>query len=937
MDIIKDGGLVNSDPGSDPLIGTVLDGTFEIQSRIGKGGMGSVYKAYHRHLERTVAVKVLRGYASRGQVVVQRFRQEARALSQLSHRNIVNCYNFGFHDDNCFMALDLIDGTTLAAQVEENGSLSTERFVKIFTQVLSALEHAHHQNIVHRDLKPENIMLVSEEGEADVVKIVDFGIAKVLDADSTLGQNLTRTGAFLGSPLYMSPEQCRGGAADHRSDLYSLGCVMYFAISGKAPFEDTGIVDIIRRHVEDHPSPLPETVPAFICNVIYTAMEKRPEDRFASAADMLVALQTTNMKAVTRRLPSKRNFSLARVVMKRKRVAGGAAILLILGLGIVVALSRNNDKLSRLEQASQIAKSGQEELVKRWARVGASKNRVWGNAELAVVDATDRLLQSRVAYANALLDSPDGMVAAIDISKEIDTDLTYQKKATDGFPALQRATVDGIAALGLRFAERGQNDAAANCIVAALYAYQQRAVLERGQEAVNDVAKLVELTEKAHNIKLDSSCQVLASVIPGTELNNRPHAYLFATRKAMEANDQAMSKRFARRAYETISDINVDKTCPISTDNKGLEYVNAGFLLASLQMDTEAIDLFRQAGQLCRMDKPDPGTGAPTAAFLLAFIGSRNNMSKDQMLSLCDTAIRTANVRKFNILPFCNFAAQICQAAGDAAGREKYIKEILSADAFATLPPNLPPPFLKDAMVARGALLLEKGKPAEAQRSFDEYLEVIRPRGGNSGDASSFIVVALDIGNIYYAHNLLKQADRYYRMSLTESKRKEDYTGVAHAIHLLSGIDLKNSDYHNAKSLIDKYLPMVETKKAHPFWLGALYHHRCNAEINLNQLEAARSDAMHASELFGPNPIPEFVRPAAAVKLCEGMASNRLGKYAEAEKPLRESIEFWNLATTLHLDPAQNAIQLKYTRAELALALQQLGRTAEANRLTADK
>jgi serine/threonine protein kinase len=276
--------------------GCKLDDRVELVELIGRGAMGSVYKAHQQGMERDVAVKALHMSALSDMDQVARFFREAKVVSTLDHPNIVKVFAVGLADERQpYMVMDYIQGVTLADLIAEN-SLKGDEYVDIFSQVASALSHAHRRDIVHRDIKPRNILIQRDANEKYIVKLVDFGIARYAIPDTVPGQKLTRTGAIIGSPTYMSPEQCTGRVVDLRTDLYSLGCVMYEAATGEVPFRHDDALGLITKHLME-PAPAVEghiRVPGLsksIARIISVLLNKNPEDRYENAdalcADLL--------------------------------------------------------------------------------------------------------------------------------------------------------------------------------------------------------------------------------------------------------------------------------------------------------------------------------------------------------------------------------------------------------------------------------------------------------------------------------------------------------------------------------------------------------------------------------------------------------------------------------------------------------------------------
>lgn len=259
----KDGGILVAAK-EEPIVGTKIADKYEVLEVLGGGGMGVVYKAKHLLMHRTVAIKMLLPEVVASETALARFQQEAQAASSLSHPNILTVFDFGqTTDGKPYLVMDFLEGKSLAEILQDEDYLPVERAVPIFIQISAGLAHAHGKGVIHRDLKPANIMLVNFEGTGDFVKIVDFGIAKMLPRPGEDGQpvELTHTGQIFGSPLYMSPEQCRGTGLDARSDIYSLGCVLYRVMSGESPFLGQDALEAMFKQVNENPRPFSECCP----------------------------------------------------------------------------------------------------------------------------------------------------------------------------------------------------------------------------------------------------------------------------------------------------------------------------------------------------------------------------------------------------------------------------------------------------------------------------------------------------------------------------------------------------------------------------------------------------------------------------------------------------------------------------------------------------
>jgi serine/threonine protein kinase len=276
----------------DPIIGKVLQGQFEVREVCGRGSMGTVYRAWQGSMDREVAIKLLRRDLMRDPRVIKRFHREAKASARLSHPSIITVYMVGDTEDGVpFIAMEYVKGRSLDRALTEDGILPPARAIHIAKQITSALAEAHGQGIVHRDLKPENIYLAEASHTPDFVKILDFGIAKILHAQDE--SMLTQTGAIFGTPFYLSPEQASGGDIDHRCDLYALGVILFRMVTGRLPFfSDSGMAVLIQHLKEEPPRPTQfvPTLPAPLEHLILKALAKLPEERFQSASAMGEAL-----------------------------------------------------------------------------------------------------------------------------------------------------------------------------------------------------------------------------------------------------------------------------------------------------------------------------------------------------------------------------------------------------------------------------------------------------------------------------------------------------------------------------------------------------------------------------------------------------------------------------------------------------------------------
>jgi serine/threonine-protein kinase len=263
------------------MVGRVLGDRYEVLEKIGGGGMALVYKAKCRLLNRFVAIKVLRPEFIEDEEFVKKFKREAQAAASLSHPNIVSIYDVGTENDNYYFVMEYIKGQTLKELIKSKGTLGVEFATNIAIQICYALEHAHKNHIVHRDIKSHNILLKEDNS----VKVTDFGIARAVSSST-----ITNTGNVIGSVHYFSPEQARGGYTDEKSDIYSLGVVMYEMLTGRLPFEGDSPIAVALKHIQEvpeKPSSINNRIPKAIEDIILKCMEKEVSKRYNSAAEII--------------------------------------------------------------------------------------------------------------------------------------------------------------------------------------------------------------------------------------------------------------------------------------------------------------------------------------------------------------------------------------------------------------------------------------------------------------------------------------------------------------------------------------------------------------------------------------------------------------------------------------------------------------------------
>ncbi|MBX3150507.1 protein kinase [Candidatus Obscuribacterales bacterium] len=361
---------------------------------IGAGGMACVFSAYDSVLARPVAVKVVAGHHAIEELAV-RFQQEARLASKLHHPNIVTVLDFGRGDNGLlFLVMDLVEGGTLSQALKEHGPMPLEKAIKVFVQICDALAHAHGQGVMHRDLKPSNVMLVDASNDNSNVRIVDFGLAKVVSSD----QKLTRTGVVIGTPTYSSPEQFQSKPLDHRTDIYSFGCLMFETLTKTPPFKGQNQIELFDLHVN---SPVPKLAERGytgdysedLDQIISTAMSKDKNDRYQSfyqlKSELLALLpEETQLLFPDNGKEYTKNKFKASSFIRQHRIALLAAAVLVAATSIFsLNAIRNEEKAVVTTKPSSYSYNGFEE--KDWRFMECRKNdkdTTWTNIDCRMGD-----------------------------------------------------------------------------------------------------------------------------------------------------------------------------------------------------------------------------------------------------------------------------------------------------------------------------------------------------------------------------------------------------------------------------------------------------------------------------------------------------------------------------------------------------------------------
>ncbi|WP_420645018.1 serine/threonine protein kinase [Candidatus Leptofilum sp.] len=336
-------------------------GKYKLLDRVGQGGMAYVYKARQPTIERNVAVKVLHSHLAEDTQFLERFKREAQGLGNLRHPHIVSVIDFDVDDGWYYMVMDFIEGKTLETVLDERGTLPVDEALRLTTQLAGALAYAHENGRIHRDIKPGNVIFADEAQQHPV--ITDFGLTRLLD-----NATITISGTIAGTPAYMSPEAAQGQKVDARSDIYSLGVMLYEMVTGRRPYlGETPLSVIMKLVVEPLPPALsvnPE-LPPVVDEILSKAMAKLPEDRYQSAAGMLTALQSVSIEPDTTQILDEQTAVLPQTptvpsdAVKSKRpllpwLPGGGILLVILAVGLVLWLGNREDGVADTPALSEI-------------------------------------------------------------------------------------------------------------------------------------------------------------------------------------------------------------------------------------------------------------------------------------------------------------------------------------------------------------------------------------------------------------------------------------------------------------------------------------------------------------------------------------------------------------------------------------------------------
>ncbi len=445
----------------DPYVGTVIDGRYKVETVLGEGGMGVVYRCTHKIIGKKLALKVLRADLARDIEVTERFLNEAKAASAIGNAHIIDISDFGqFADGATYFVMEYLGGHPLSSILTPDEPLPTQRLLHLSRQIAEGLSAAHAAGIVHRDLKPDNVFLVERGGDPDFVKILDFGIAKV----STSEGKLTRAGTVFGTPHYMSPEQAAGTPVDHRGDIYSIGVMMFEMAAGRIPFDADNFMGVLSQHMYkaapmlSDVAPRPEELPAGLEAVVMKCLAKRPENRYQSMDELIVELDKLRAglrpAAAIELLENPTDFSTPGAYFDAEpgsalRVKGSARSLLIgAAVGVVILIgasaflftSRSMKRQRISAVPSQVEVTDAPVTTEAVAKVGPALTQVALATE--PLDAHIWKGGEDLGMAPIILDVPAGQALQVVIKREGYQDATVMVDGTEARQSIKLEKID---------------------------------------------------------------------------------------------------------------------------------------------------------------------------------------------------------------------------------------------------------------------------------------------------------------------------------------------------------------------------------------------------------------------------------------------------------------------------------------------------------------
>lgn len=378
--------------------GAIIDGRYEVVSTLGIGGFGSVYRARQTQFGREVALKILTISLLEQPDGVARFEREAKSINALKHKNIVGLYGYGIWNEAPYMVMELVLGTSVEALLRTQKQIEPARALRLIKQVFEGLACAHATGIVHRDLKPSNIMVTEDADEKECVRLIDFGLAKLMPTQGVSMQRLTETGIAVGTCNYMAPEQALGGAIDPRTDIYATGCILYQMLSGDLPFNGSDPIEVMHQQLNQAPAPfadrLPDSIPSDVLySLVLNYMAKDPADRYQNCAEAISDIEHllegrySKLRTTGRNSASAATVDSKRISRHQKRACAIAAAICVGLVSTAVVINANIQEQRRLAQIEMDKEAVQEQI--RLRLNAESKTNLDAKSDFARIKAED--------------------------------------------------------------------------------------------------------------------------------------------------------------------------------------------------------------------------------------------------------------------------------------------------------------------------------------------------------------------------------------------------------------------------------------------------------------------------------------------------------------------------------------------------------------------
>jgi len=845
-------------PREDALVGTTLAEHYQILSLIGTGGMSAVYKARHLLMDKIVAIKVLLAHLVSHANTLRRFQQEAKAVSHLSHPNIIAVHDFGISPQGQpYLIMDYLEGHSLSDLLEKVKCLPPERAYPIFFQICDALGHSHQRGTVHRDLKPSNIMLVKSGHTEDFVKIVDFGIAKLMPGHEAEGQHLTKTGEIFGSPLYMSPEHCMGQNIDARSDIYSMGCVMYEALVGRAPFHGNNVLETMYMR-------LSETAPSFsqvrpdlkispdLEAVIFTAMAIEPEQRYQTMEELKAQLELTlpenqgrgGLKITVPKAPGKYRKLLAKK---------GIPIELVYALCFVIVLVGGVVAWRQVNAPAQEPSSFREELA--WQQLERDGQRQWDQGNHA---EAERLFTQAVQQAEKFGESDKRLTSSLMKLAGLYQDQGKEKQAQEVAQRIESIQAQHPAQQ-LGDAETNLNELVDVTLglVPKVLRKEEWAEYHKLTEKLSHLAVLCEerndydKAEELFKKELDIERQTLGQDSPDVArtLSNLAalyHKYAGRFEEAEKLYQQALfirEKEFGKNNPEVagsllslallcenegkyaLSQELYNRALGIYKTKYGMEHADVATTLAGMaelyrvqgKFD-QAEPLYKQALEINeRLENPDHPSVTSSRHNLAGLYAEEGKYAKAEPLYRQTLASyeKTDGPESPHVAVILNNLGSVLIQEGKYRDAEVLLKRALAIRARVLMPDH---PELAQSLNALGEAYRLQDKFGDAEPLLKQALEIDEQSLGPDNPETALVLNGL--GNLYAGIGKYDQAEEFYERAL--KIRGEvlglDHPSTARTLNDLANLYVKLGRFGEAEALYKQALDIRERTqgKEHP-------------------------------------------------------------------------------------------------------------------------